>query len=128
MLSYSKFRKIILNQHILSKNYTRARSLVLTHTHNYTSYQTIAKQTIKTQITSSSEPCPRPPCLLKKKILRLPDFLRPAVELCRSHALINWHRLRPMYIYINDLITLYYCYNSEAFSGIESTRARAHAP
>jgi len=105
---------------VLSRFYTHAHKTL------YTSHQTIAKQTIKTQITSSSKPCPRPPCLLEnKKFSVFLTSLDPSRKYV-GHTFSSIDTDLGLCININDLITLYYCYNSEAFSGIESERVRAH--
>lgn len=119
--------KKILNQHILSKNYTRASALVLTHTHTTTQAIRLSQnKQLKPRLPALRSRVPAHRAFLKKNSpsSRLPQTYHGNMQVTRSHQLTPTQA----YIYINDLITLYYCYNSEAFSGIESTRARAHAP
>jgi hypothetical protein len=95
--------KKFLNQHTVKKKplHTHTHVLVRAWAHIciYLHYQTIAKQTINNQITDSfslSLVFPPTHAYKEKKwnILRLPDFLKPIIRICRSRVLINWHRPR----------------------------------
>lgn len=107
---YKKNHWIHTHNHTYTHTHTRTRTHAHTHActhvlvrariHTHVHYQTIAKQTINIQITDSfSLLFFHPPAHSKKKkkiwnIHCLLDFLKPTTRICRSHVLINWHRLR----------------------------------